>query len=66
MNRATWRISLPLTNKQQHEKMFAGYREMAENAQAEREALDWCEAMIPDSVVADDVEPEARHDPKLK
>jgi hypothetical protein len=57
---------LPLAKKQQNEAMAAGYREMAENTQAERDALDWCEARISDCVVADDVEPEVRRDPKLK
>jgi hypothetical protein len=57
---------MPLADRKQHETMVAGYREMAENAQTEREALDWCEALISDGVVTDDVEPEVRRDPKLK
>jgi hypothetical protein len=57
---------MPLADKQQHETMAAAYREMAENAETEREALDWCEALISDCFVTDDVEPEVRRDANLK
>lgn len=57
---------MSLADKQSHETMVAGYREMAENAQTEREAFDWCEALISDCFSADDAEPEVRRDANLK
>jgi hypothetical protein len=46
--------------------MVAAYREKAADAQFEREALDWCEALISDCFVTDDVQPEFRRDENLK
>ena len=57
---------MPLAGKQPHETMVAGYREKSENAQTEREALDWCEALISDCFSTDDAELEVRRDANLK
>jgi hypothetical protein len=66
VNAVIRRNKMPLANKEQRETMVAGYREMAENAETEREALDWCEALISDCSVTDDVEPEVRRDANQK